>query len=502
MRKRILVFLLILAFSVSFVGHPAEVVLEENLGLAVVRNSSPSGHVENIPYVWQEINGYCFPSALSMAIQTMGIDMDLATLFAATATGFSAVYVNLGDMWGFFPGVMTRQVQWFESFSELHGLDSNIYLDSGTDYGASAAQTVIGMGQTYVDYHMENVTPIDLVRSTIDAGYPLVIAADTFFLPHEDWDIVRSMGITLQAGGVSHAIAVVGYDDLTRRVHVYDPGVGLNADDYGYPIDGSYNYSMAYSTLDVAWRSAGYVTFYLAPESTSPEDYQEVLAKHIADRLLGNRTSYFQGYENYFSMSAGSDAFNAIALDMSPKTIESYVQRVPQEHWQDVLVSLGVNFEAFLTMQYYSYRSALARLPGLLTSYNLTDFVATAAEALPHMEALTSNMSVRISENFVPRDSLFCETFYNISQRYGQTLDLAAALREYSSSLEVITQHCVASAGYWEDAGRTLSKLVEDQQAPMVEQVVITVIGGSFFVVVCGILWRRRTSEKDILIST
>ncbi len=492
MRMRLFLILCILMISFSSASQTAVVVLDEEQEPRTVRNTTTSGYVEEVPYVWQQINGYCMPSAISMTLQSMGIEMDLATLFAATGAGFSAVYVNVEDMWSFYPGVMSRQAQWFESFAELHGLEAAIYLDSDTDYGLTAAQAVAGMGQEFIDYHMENVTPIDIVRSTIDAGYPLAIVVDTFYLPHEDWDIVRDMGITLQNGGVGHAIAIVGYDDLTRRVQVYDPGIGLNADDYGYPSDGSYNYSMAYSTLDVTWRSAGYVAFYVAPGSGPPEDYQERLAKYVTERLLGNRTSYFRGYESFFYMSAGSDAFKGLALDMTPATIESYVRRLPEQYWQQALALLGTNLEAFLTMQYYSYRSALARLPGLLLDYNLTEFVGIAAEALPHMEALTSNISVRASADIVPRDSLFFETFYNISQRYSQTLDLTSAVREYSDSLEEIAGHCVASAGYWVDAGRTLARLVETHQGSPTEQILLAVTGGCFIVISCVIMRKRR----------
>jgi hypothetical protein len=495
-RKRLLVLLCILTFTVSSAGHPTAAIIEQDPGLSVVRNPSTSGYIEDVPYVWQEISGYCFPSALSMALQTMGVKMDLATLFAATGAGFSAVYVNLGDFWGFYPGVMARQTQWFDSFCELHGLESEIYLDSATDYGLYAAQAVTGMGQQFTDYGMENVTPLNVMRTTIDEGYPLVIAVDTFYLPADDWDIVRQMGAPLQAGGVAHAIAIVGYDDLTRRVQAYDPGVGLNADDFGYPDDGSYNYSMAYSTLDAAWRSAGYATFYVAPGSGPPDNYEERLAEYVAGRLLGNRTSYFQGYENYFSMSAGSDAFNGLALDMTPEWIGEYMLGVPQQYWQDALILLGANFEAFHTMQYYSYKSALTRLPDLLGSYNLTEFVRIAGQALPFMEALTSNESVKISTTFSPRKSLLCETFYNISQSYGQSLDLAAALREHSDSLDTIAEHCRASARSWNEAGVILSELVAAQGSLVTEQVLFTISGGGLVLVVCVFLWRRRRAGE------
>ncbi|MHA2286336.1 MAG: hypothetical protein ACXABZ_10765 [Candidatus Thorarchaeota archaeon] len=151
-----------------------------------------SEEITGVPYVWQEINGFCFPSALSMVLQGMGLDLSLYDILAASGSGFSMVGVSIDEAMTFYPGVMVRQIPWFEFFTDLYGLDMQFYLDSDTDYGWNAMQILEQWGSDCVDYADSTlVTPRNVMRESIDAGYPLAISVDTFFLPVEDWDITR-----------------------------------------------------------------------------------------------------------------------------------------------------------------------------------------------------------------------------------------------------------------------------------------------------------------------
>ena len=39
------------------------------------------GHIDDVPYVWQEINGYCYWSSVDMALQHIGVPYDLYQSF-------------------------------------------------------------------------------------------------------------------------------------------------------------------------------------------------------------------------------------------------------------------------------------------------------------------------------------------------------------------------------------------------------------------------------------
>lgn len=418
--------------------------------------SASSNVVEDVPYVWQQINGYCFPSSLSMALQAMGYDLELQDLFAVTGLGFAASYINVEASWAFYAGVLARQTDWFYEFAELHGLEANLYLDSETDHGYYVTTALQSIGTPFVDYSFENVTPLNVMKDSIDAGYPLVIAADLFYLPAEDWDIFRTYAAPLEVGGVAHAITIIGYNDTTHRVQVLDPGIGLNADNYGYPEDGRYNYSMSYVSLDRAWRGAGYATFRMEEGSGVQSGYQQNLAKSISRRLLGNRTAY---YQNLFFISAGKDAFAGLGLDMTPTGIFRFMSGVPSHLWDDFLLGFGANQEAFLTMQYYSYREALRALPEILTDYDLAEFVSVAEEALPHMAALSHNDSVKIAFGFTPHGGLITDTFYEVYLSYLSSGNIISALNEQSSALSEIADHALAIADSWERAGNIMASL-------------------------------------------
>ena len=460
---------------------------------------APSEMVEDVPYVWQQITGYCFPSALSMALQSMGYNLELGDLFATTGVGFSAIYVNIGTNWAFFAGVLARQIDWFYAFADLYGFEASLYLDTGTDFGAYYAYVMTSIGNEFTDYNGNNETPIDVVRSSIDAGYPLVIAADTYYLPAVDWDIIRTYGAPLQIGGVSHAITIIGYDDITRRVQVLDPGVGLNADNYGYPDDGRYNYSMSYATLDRAWGATGYATFRLEDGTGMHERFQDLLIRSVSERLLGNRTRQFQGFENYFYMSAGKDAFQGLGLDMTPSGVFDVLSQIPSHQWTDFLLGFSSNLETFLTMQYYSYREALKALPDFLSDYDLDEFMAVAEEALPHMEAVSHNESVKIVYGFTPHGGLITDTFYNVAQNYASSSEILSALQGEVDAFIEIAEHAFAIADAWERAGNILASLYgSDPVQSIGHDTMVVVIGGGVLTIVCIVWLVRRRSHEDL----
>jgi hypothetical protein len=459
-----------------------------------------SEEITGVPYVWQEVNGFCFPSALSMVLQSMGLDLSLYDILAASGSGFSMVGASTDEAMMFYPGVMVRQIPWFEFFTDLYGLDMQFYLDSETDYGWNAMQILEQWGSDCVDYaDSALVTPRNVMRESIDAGYPLAISVDTFFLPVEDWDITRNYIGPMQPGGVGHAIVIVGYNDTSQSVQVYDPGVGLLGENYGYPDDGRWNYNMSYSTLDQAWRGCGYVTFRVSNGTGPVADFEDRLASYITQRMLGNRSAYFEGYENYFFLSTGADAFRGMGLDMKLEPIRDYCYNYLEVDKPTAIRMLGHNLEVMMTMQYLAFRSSLFSLPELLPSLDLQTFLDEATEALPHMDALSHNASITSGVSVKARDTLLYNTFFAMAASFESSHDLDAAISEFSDELNVIAGHFIAIADAWKAAGEALSSEIELSQTIPNSNLII-VIGGGACVLIIGVILvirRRRIVQKN-----
>lgn len=461
---------------------------------------SDSKEITGVPYVWQEVNGFCFPSALSMVLQSMGLDLSLYDILATSGSGFSVVSVSMGKAMTLYPGVMVRQIPWFEFFSDLYGLEMQFYLDSSTDYGANALQMLKTMDCEITDYADSGlITPQTVIRDSIDNGYPLAISVDTYYLPAEDWDVIRDYVGPMQPGGVGHAIVIVGYNDTAQDVRVYDPGVGLLGENYGYPGDGRWNYTMTYSQLDDAWRSAGYVTFRISDGTGPVNEFEERLASYIAQRLLGNRTSYFEGAENFFYMGTGANAFRGMGLDMNIESIRDYCTYYLEIDKPTAIRLLGHNLEVMMTMQYLAYRSSLESLPEIVPSMNLQLFLDKAAAALPHMEALSHNASITSGIDIISHDSLLYNTFFGMAETFEISHDLEEAISQYSEELVEISQHFIAIADAWESAGVALSAEIPGRPAG-IGNFVVAIGGGAgiLFIGVVLVLWRHNGKENEL----
>lgn len=458
-----------------------------------------SEEITGVPYVWQEVNGFCLPSALSMVLQSMGLDLSLYDILAASGSGFSMVSLSVDEAMTFLPGVMVRQIPWFEFFTDLYGLNMQFYLDSSTEYGWNAMQILAGWKSNAIDYSdSASLTPLSVLRESIDAGYPLTISVDTYYLPPVDWDIIRDYVGPLEPGGVGHAIVIVGYNDTTGTVRVHDPGVGLMEPYYGYPDDGRWNYTMNYNALDNAWQSCGYATFRVSNGTGTVTDFEEKLASYISQRMIGNRSAYFEGSENYFYLGTGADAYRGMGLDMTLEAIRDYCQYYMEVDKPNAIRYLGHNLELMMTMQYMAYRGSLDSLPDLLPSIDLQDYINEAEEALPHMDALSHNASITSGIGVISRDTLLYNTFFDMADSFESSHDLDAAISEFSEELDEIAGHFFAIADAWKAAGEALSRELEMSQTIPGDNLVIVVGGGVGILIIGAVLvyWKRKSSSE------
>jgi len=251
---------------------------------------------------------------------------------------------------------------------------------------------------------------------------------------------------------------------------------------------------MSYFDFNRAWESSGYYILRLTPSSGPVENFEEKLGDFICKRLRGDRTMYFTGYENYYFISAGKDAFSGMALDLTVDCIADYATYFTEVNKPDAILRMGHVFEMFLTTQYYSYKGALESLPNILPEVNLQDFLDAADDALPHFEALSHNASINSGAQVEFRDSLIFGTFEDIALEFDSSGNLEGSIALYQEELDEIGEHLFAIADSWDAAADALEEVLDLQSTEPIESSLMVIAGGAGVIILVAavMIFRRR----------
>jgi hypothetical protein len=462
---------------------------------SVVTSFTPTesyGHIDGVPYVWQEINGYCYWSSVDMALQYIDIPYDLYQFFAASGIGFSAAYIMIEDAQLFVSGSSFRQQQQVPIFCDVLGIDHKAYFDSNSEwiqlYDPSWDQA--GFNMELID---GSEAAFQQLRNTIDEGYPSVLWVDPYWLPAIDYVELRDFIVPQDPATPSsgHAIVVVGYNDTSQTVEILDPGVGSFGSRYGFPDDGRWSYTANYSTLELAWNALAYGQIAFTPGESEVQDQEERIGTMIVSRLLGNRTLAGPDLEEVFFTSFGETAFRGLSLDTSVDGIKNYLDNFNETiDREDILAYTGVSHETYMSLQYPAYLGAIESLQSILPSYDVSEVVELGRAAYPHFEAISTNDSV-VSMNYRFDGTLLASTFLAIADRYVSTGNLESSIEAYSSEIQELSEHFLAIADSWKAAGELLDSILSEESFnfPMAV-VLISSISGMFVVLI--VVWRVR----------
>jgi hypothetical protein len=451
------------------------------------------GHINDVPYVWQEINGYCYWSSVDMALQYIEIEYDLYEFFAASGIGFSAAYIMIEDAQLFIAGSGFRQQQNVPVFCDLLGLEHEAYFDSNSEW-IQMAEPIWSEGDFNIELIDGSDAAFDQMKATIDEGYPAVLWVDPYWLPAVDYVELQQYTYPQNPAAPSsgHAIVAVGYNDTAQTVEIMDPGVGAFGSRYGYPSDGRYYYTTDYSTLDLAWNTLGYGQVVFKPGAGVVHDQELRIGRHIVDRLLGNRTSYAPDLEDIFFASFGEVAYRGLSLDTTVDGIKNYLDQFNETiDREDILTYTGYSHEMFMSMQYPSYRGAMESLPSVLPSYDVSKVVEIGRNAYPHFEAISTNDSLAdLDYDF--EGTLLASTYFDIADRYMTTGNLEASIQAYSTEIQELSEHYLAIADSWKAAGELLDSIMSEESVNYPLAVVfISSISGLFVVSIAVWRWKK-----------
>lgn len=490
-RNRIGICLILIIFlSVSVPG-----VLElDNASYVEVdwKQSADSGEVMDISYVWQQINGFCYWATLSMALQSIGIQLDLADVFAATGIGFTAGYVRYEDIWMFLSGSMYRQQSTLATAADLFGFEVEFYLDTDS--------TDIGLPFSLImESYNVNWTEIDgwddafqVLKDGIDSGYPVEVYVNLQNLPAPDYDLVRDFGLNETVP--THSILITGYNETSGTAQIIDPGIGLFDNPASFPNDGSWYYEINLTSLNKAWLGL-YGTTIIKPGSRTTEDFSQSLANYIAERLHGDRISYAPGSEDLFFWNFGSNAFRAMAADLTDTGLSLFIDEFDEYdlHTRSIILqNLGFEIEKSLTLQYESYRAAIDAIPKILPDLDLQSFVSEGKLALEHLEVFADNSTVN-TPFYTGGVKMMTNIFESIAYQYEYIFDgdLSSSVSVYEEDLAAIRTHLTTIADVWDVAADALEKALLGHQTSPPILLSVSIIG--VVVLVIAIL-RRKSS--------
>jgi hypothetical protein len=453
---------------------------------------SVAGNIESVPYVWQEINGFCHWAAYSMILQFAGAPLDLYSLFAATGIGFSATYLRYDTNMLFFPGPFYRQMVSTLVIEEMYGLNITMCLDrTSSDIGELLAEQLGVWDVAFTEITGWDAA-FEVLKDTIDSGYPIEVWTDPYYLPVWDYDIVRELNIHAEDTSSGHAVVIVGYNETAGIVHILDPGVGAFGE-VGYPEDGRYYYDMNLTQLNDAWRPLFYGCFIAKPGEGPPEDFTSKLGNHVLDRMRGDRASYIPDMESAFFWILGSDAFRGLAYDLTSAGLSSYINEfgdLSPMVMAQVLKALGMTIEGFLSIQYLSFRAALESLPDMLPDLELDEFLTEGHMALEHFDDLSNN-STMVNLSYDGGATITTETFNSIAYdcAYTQDGNIDAAVAENQQDLDAIRNHLFAIADAWDAAAAVLDRVLNDNTTAIV---IVSILSIFALVAVVSIFVRRR----------
>ena len=457
--------------------------------------TSADGIVSEVPYIWQEINGFCAWAATASAMQAAGADVDMYDVFAASTIGFSFAYFHINDTLLMFPGALYTQVEPTQFLADLYGINYTLYLGSDIPSLEQAVQ-VYNAGGINVGTIDGQEEAFALMRRTIDSGYPLLVSVDPLYLPIEDYLVLQEQGIS----GGGHGILLVGYNDTETSVTILDPGVGSFGDGYGYPLDGRGNYTkITYTALIEAWASRYWIANTFLPGGSQVQSYEDSLGKMVRDKLLGVGTIYSPNSVNAYVGHFGEKAFREMSQDMTPSGLQSFIEvfdALPREDKAALIMFIGFGLEAQVTLQYLSYRTALQALPALMPSTNLTAFLAAANQALPHFEALSDNSTLIYPGNLTQATGNVVTTFRLIAEAYNATGDLGGSIALFSTTLNQYSTELLAIADSWQAAGQALAEIWPNDFLTVYGPF-IAFAGGAVAVGVVLVIWwmKKRPSQ-------
>jgi len=299
MEKLLVVFIVLTLGATSFISIlslPASSDSSKSLGDSSnlnVLDTDNSHIVEGVPYVSQEIDGYCFYAAVTMVLQYYGINTTLKEILHHSGVGYTLFYNHKYDL-------VKNQPIFSEPSYFRYPLPELLFCQSISNMIELASLFNLGINYWLPD---QNTCSIELnwgeywsrVKENITNNIPLITSVNVKYFPYAN----------ISSG---HTVVIVGFN----QTHVFynDPATAL----FSKPEDGFYA-NMSIDIFQKAVNSTPGTKFFVSTfKNNSNINYNkaEVFEK-AHERNIKRLKGFFT--ENYLSINFGINAVKLFRND-------------------------------------------------------------------------------------------------------------------------------------------------------------------------------------------
>lgn len=422
--------------------------------------------IPNVPYVWQEVNGFCAWASLDAVFRYFGANTTLARLLDVSGTAFAFLYLRADPTLLFFTGPLGSQIPDTDFLAKTYGFDITWYFGEGTP-GIEPIKPVLeehGMNVTMLTSFTEG---LEVLKQDLNNNIPVVVSINPLrFSTIRDYQALALPTAVI----VGHGVVVVGYNNT--HIFVNDPGVGSFGNEYGYPTDQRGTYTpIPLEDFQLAWEDRDLLATKFLPKPDF-DFAAEKLYSHAIERIIAK----LEGDESAYSYSQvtmwlGADAFLKMGADVQPGEFEEMLN-----NWDDyfeqnrtqlvtTVVSVKIAYLGALTLTYEAMQRAATDLFELLHGLDLyADALNSLSHALSQFEDLI-DFSVLLflgDESKRINQTLFDEAFDPLIQALKEGKSLDTVIQTSTTQFETLGAQ-ITSIG---TALKTFSEALKAAHAP------------------------------------
>ena len=131
-----------------------------------------------------------------------------------------------------------------------------------------------------------------------------------------------------------------------------------------------------------------------------------------------------------------------------------------------------------------------------MSDTNLTDFIESGEQALPHFEVIVDNSTLINPLNLSKATGFVATTFKAIADSFNASGDIDAAFAPYEEELDELSAALLGIADSWLEAGEVLAAVWNNDFITQYGAILAFGIGGASVVVILFIWWSRKKPSQ------